>query len=253
MRHLFALFLLLLISACAKPPQQIWTDLPSSDELLQRIEQTTGQVNSLDAAASVALTTAGKFFSSQQFLLLERPERLRTDILTGFGQLILQLTSDGEQLSVFVNTKVPGRFYRGEASPDNLARFTRIPLQPRELVKILLYSPPMIQYQRQEVKPGENNGLLLLLENSDMRQEVLFDAELRVIGCRYYSGNNLFLQVDYQRLDEEKQFPRTIRVELPEQQSRATVKFSDLKLNLEIPADKFHLQPPDGIPVEPLP
>jgi len=34
--------------------------------------------------------------------LLQKPNRLRADVLTGFGQLILQMTSDGEILSVFL-------------------------------------------------------------------------------------------------------------------------------------------------------
>lgn len=252
MKRFLALLLLLFLAGCAKPPKPVWTELPSSDEVLRQFFETTGQVSSLDGAASVGLTVDGRYFSSQQFLLVEKPDRLRADVLTGFGQLILQLTTNGQELSVFTNTTVPGHFYRGPATAENVSRFTRIPLPTKDMVRLLLYDPPLVDYRQAEVS-AEKDQLLLRLENPQLQQELLFDERLRLVGCRYFFGGEMLLEVLYQKLDVEKRFPRTVRLNLIAENTSATLKFSELQTNVKIPPERFQLKKPGNIPVEDLP
>ncbi|NOY13157.1 MAG: DUF4292 domain-containing protein [Deltaproteobacteria bacterium] len=252
MSRLFWLLLLSLLAACARPPQPVWTELPSAETLLQHLAVTTGQVRSLDAVATVSLNVKGKVFSSQQFLLVEKPDHLRADVLTGFGQLILQLTTDGEQLAVFMNAGVPGHFYRGPATAENLARFTHIPLATRDMVRLLLYDPPLIDFQHSEVTVTDGT-LVLRLTNPERRQELLFNEKLQLIGYRYFSAGQTLLEVAYQRFTEETHFPRTIRINLAAEKTRAVIKFSELQINIEIQPDRFRLKKPAKIPVEAFP
>ncbi len=252
MKRLCAFLLLLGLAACARPSKPVWTELPSREALLQKLASTTGQVNSLDGAATVNLTVKGKYVSSQQFLLLEKPDRLRTDVLTGFGQLVLQLTSDGEELSVFMNTTVPGRFFRGPATTENLARFTRIPLASRDMVRLLLYDPPLINYQQHQVLV-DMDVLVLRLTNPEMQQELMFNDKLQLVGCRYVSDDKILLEVLYEKLAEEASFPKTIRLEMAAEETKAAIKFSELQTNIEIPVERFRLKKPDNISVEALP
>ncbi len=252
MRRLLSLCILLLLAACAKPQKPIWTDLPSADQLLERVAATTGQVASLDTAASVGVTVKGKYLSSQQFLLAEKPDRLRADVLTGFGQLALQLASDGEELSVFLNTTVPGRFFRGAASHDNLARFTRVPLSAQSLIRLLLYDPPLIAYRQASVVEGKG-GLVLKLGADEREQELYFDTQLRLVGCRYLGGGSEQLEVLYQKIAEEDGFPRQIRISLPAEETKLVLKLSELQTNVSIAEERFRLQQPKNTVVEPLP
>lgn len=252
MKLLFWIVSLLLLASCAQPSKPVWTELPSVEMLLQQLHETTGKVRSLDGEATVNLTYKGKFFSSQQFLLLQKAELLRTDVLTGFGQLVLKLTSDGQDLAVFMNTTVPGRFYHGAATPENLARFTRIPLQTKEMVRLLLYDPPLIEYRQTDVLLNKGE-LLLRLFDSELQQDLSFDERLRLIGCRYFLADKLFLEVRYQKFDPVTLFPQTIRLEMPEEEIETSIKFSVLQTNIEIPVERFRLTPPAGIPIEVLP
>ena len=252
MRFFYSLLLLGMLAACAPPPAPVWTELPAADSLLRLLKEHSGQTRSLDAAATVRISVKERFFSSQQFLLVEAPEKLRTDVLTGFGQLVLQLASDGDELAVFMNTTVPARFYRGPASADSLARFTRIPLQPREMVRFILYDPPLIQFDRTAVI-ADSSGLELRLDGPVFKQTLLFDGQLRLIGSRYQNNGRMFLEVLYQNLDPVDGYPHAIRLKMPEQGVKAGFKFSELSTNVAIPAERFRLQPPVDIPVEPLP
>ncbi len=252
MRRFICLSLLLLLAACARPVKPVWTELPGADELLQQVVARSGMVMSLDAAATVDLSVDGKFFSSQQFIMLERPDRLRTDVLTGFGQLILQLTSDGEQLAVYTNTTVPGHFYRGPASDDNLIRFTRIPLAGRDMIRLLLYDPPIIAYRQSEVLEGDGELTLRLL-GSELEQELLFNEKLQLSGCRYFSKDKVLLEVLYQKVESESLFPQVVRIDMAAEKTRVVIKFSDTKLNSRIPVERFRLRQPENVPVEVLP
>jgi outer membrane lipoprotein-sorting protein len=245
------LLLLLLLTACGRPPQPVWTDLPTAAQLLERWQDAQGRYRSLDAEVRVVLTTGGKSLSSQQFLLLERPDRVRVDVVSGFGQPLLQLTSDGEQLAVFLNTSAPGRFFRGPATDENVARFTRLPLATRSLIQLLLYDPPLIEAPLATIRTQEDK-LLLSLENADRRQELWFDQQLRLVACHYLAGEEPLLAVQYQQFADDG-FPRRMALDLVREVTRVTLQFADLRTNLAIAPAKFVLQQPSRLEVEPLP
>jgi outer membrane lipoprotein-sorting protein len=250
MRKLY-LIILLICASCARPPQSVWQQLPSAEQLLARVQATQGHFRSLDAEARVRLDAAGQVHSSQQFLLLERPNRVRSDLLTGFGQLVLQLASDGRELAVFVNTEAPGKFFRGPASDANLARFTRIPLPAESLVQLLLYDPPLVNALQSKVQVQEDQ-LLLMLDGPERRQELWFDDQLQLVASRYFSGDELLLDVRYAKLAEDG-FPREMSINLAREQIRVRLRFSDVRINGIIAEEKFVLRPADGLLVEPLP
>ena len=249
----WVLFLIvLLLSGCLHLPEPVWTEVPTAEQLIAKLAAESGRFSSLDGAASVAITNDDKFFSSQQFLLLEKPNRMRADVLTGFGQLILQMTTDGETLAVFLNTTVPGRFLRGPASYENISRFVKIPLMLEELLALLLYDPPLAvtQHSRVEVTP---KFLKLVLSQKNRHQELLFDRQLRLVGGRYFEAGEKYLSVDYQKFTKDVNFPQKIIIEMPLEKTRIKVKFSELKMNQVIVGTQFNLEKPAKILVEYLP
>lgn len=237
---------------CAPLLEPQWTEIPSAEDLLNRLEQQSGRYTSLDAAASVNFTAREKYYPSQQFLLLERPNRLRADVLTGFGQLVMQLSSDGGNFAVFLNNTVPGRYLYGPANYANISRFTRIPLALEDLLALLLYAPSLIAYTDSHVTVG-SDYLQLVLTNSWQRQELTFDKRLLLSGCRYYSKNGLRLSVIYEQIYGEEQFPRKVKIEAPLDDIRVTLEYSELKLNEPIDPKQFQLEKPANIVAEILP
>lgn len=244
--------LLLLLSACARPPEPLWTDVPTAEELVSILYARAGTNSRLDAAVSVSITTEGRHFSTQQFILAEQPDRVRVDALTGFGQLVMQLASDGDVLSVLLNTTSPPRFYRGSATQENFSRFVRLPLPPQLLVSMLLYDPPMLDYQQAQVrKRGEQ--LELLLVNGTSTQTFFFDGQLQLTGSEYAQHHETLLTVDYSRFAVDDGFPRRIALNLPLDDVQFAMRINELTLNGTIPAERFLLQAPEGIAVEQMP
>jgi outer membrane lipoprotein-sorting protein len=251
MRWLIYLILLGL-TGCLGPSKPVWTEVPTAEELLNRLAVDAGQYFSLDGEAHVSLTTKDKYVSSQQFLSLQQPDFLRVDALTGFGQLIIQVASDGETLSVFLHTTVPGRFFRGPASDENISRFTRMPLAVRDFLPLLLYSPPIIAFQESRVEVS-SKGLTLILHDGVREQQILFNRQLQLTGCRYYRDGKKSLVVEYSHFSGDNKFPYTIKVMVPQQQARVKLEFSELVLNQDIDKARFSLKKPENLLLEPLP
>lgn len=245
-------FLLIGLTGCLRPTEPVWIEIPTAEQLLAKLASESGHYSSLDGAAGVSLTTGDRYFSSQQFLLLQKPDLLRADVLTGFGQLILQMTSDGKNLSVFLNNTVPGRFLSGPASFENISRFIRVPLATEDLLTLLLFDPPLITHQHSRVETA-SKVLTLILSGNDNRQELLFDKQLKMIGCRYFRSGEKYLAVDYQNFSEENGFPYIVKIAIPLEQTQVKVKFSELKVNENINMAQFQLKKPEGILLEKLP
>lgn len=249
--RIWFLLSLLLLAACARPELPPMP-LPEAGDLLQRLAQGRDAYRTLDGEARVAMKIEGKFYSSQQFLLLEKPDRLRADVLTPFGQLILQLAVNNNELSAFNNTKVPGTFYLGDASDDNLARFTRLPLRFSEMMRLFLYDPPLIG--REEVRVSSHQrGALLEIIGRDRRQEIVFDRQLRPVESSYYRHGAVWLKVGYDEFSELDGFPKKIRLELPQGGTSASVRFSQVKTNMPIPAERFVIEQPANATLQRLP
>ncbi len=252
MKRLLSYFIIiLLLSGCVQKVRTVWTDVPSAESLLSHMETLPLERNSLDTEAKVSLTVNGKYYSTQQFILVQKPEQLRSDILTGFGQLIMQVSVNRNELSAFMNDTVPGRFYHGPASPENIARFVRIPLQLKDLISFLLQTPPVIVHNSASVTV-QGDMLLMTLNRDSQKQEIVFDSQLRVCTVRYFLTEDVQLQVDYDRFDSGGDFPHRVKINLPEHKLAVTVAMEEPLLNTAVSEDKFSLTAPEGALIESL-
>lgn len=244
MRLYAALSLLIILAACAGPRLPL-PPAPSVEVLLQQFDDKGQRWQQLDAAAEVGIVRSGKYISTQQFMLLEKPDRFRIDVMTFFGQLAMQLTVDQGELQVFLNSTVPGKYYHGPASDEVLARFTRLPLSSTDLVRLLLYDPPQAEYLTAVVETTAQHYLLRLTAGN-REQQFFFDEHLRLRRCVYLRDDEPLLMVDYDRIDQKDEFPRRVIVEMPAQHTKVSVAFSDIKLNQPAKASRFKLSPPDN-------
>jgi hypothetical protein len=119
------------------------------------------------------------------------------------------------------------------------------------MLRLLLYDPPLISYQQHTVSVVDGQ-LLLRLTADTQEQELLFDQQLRLVGCRYFSQAERFLEVRFEKIDSLEQFPSRIKIELPAEQTTLALDFSDLQLNVDIAAERFRLLQPANLPLEPL-
>ncbi|MCM2263664.1 MAG: DUF4292 domain-containing protein [Desulfuromonadales bacterium] len=239
---------LCLLSGCATlPAPQLKAPVASdfgrtllNEHLSRRTENRT-----LQGIARIRVQTPERTVSGTQVLLVEEPARLRAETLSPFGTPLLLMTANDTEINVLV----PGdnRFYQGRATPENLGRFTRLPLRLADLVSILLFRPPLIDYQSLETFQLSDGGWMAVLEAGQRRQELLFDVGQHLSGVRYFHGGELQLRLAYGDFDATPQlFPHRIELELPQQKTQASLVFKELEVNRQILPEVFALVPPAG-------
>ncbi len=224
----------------------------NSEALLIRLAANQGAFRSLKGLASIRAEIDGRVTSARQVLLMEKPARLRADVLGLFGQPALQVAADGQRLAVHVVQE--GRYLQGAATASNLARFTHMPLGVDDLVRLALYDVPLIPYGESSLHTDERGYLLRLEASRGDRQDLLFDAAGRLYGVEYFRDGELLLKVGYDRFAEQQGgFPKELSLDMPVRRTSLSLVYSDLELNPELAGDRFTLTPPKGVAVERLP
>lgn len=114
--------------------------LPSAADLHEALEARRTAVTSLRALARVRISDPGGTVSSRDAIVVERPDRLRVDVLSALGPAALAFTVDGGRLQVYAAGEKT--LYTGAASPANLSRYAGVGLAPEQIVDLLLGTPP---------------------------------------------------------------------------------------------------------------
>lgn len=237
-----------MLTSCAPArPKLVGEELGQSfvAGLMQEWSELSTHFTSVKGLAKVKVSTPEKSLNGTQVLLAERPDRLRAETLSPFGSPLLLLATDGEQLGVFLPSR--SLFYAGAATPENLSRFVRIPLQLNDLVSVLLYQPPLIDAWNEVGFELEGSGWLVVRSGLSSRQELSFNHNRQLVEMSYYNHDTLLLKINYGNFsDAGARFPRSFAIELPEQKTHASLEFSEPEINAEMKFGIFQLTPPEG-------
>ncbi len=251
MRLLSVLLLLLGLCACAvRPPAPELPPGLDAETLVSALEAYGDRYHTLEAEVRLRLNAGGKKLAATQYLWVSKPAFVRAEVLNpfGFGGPLLLFASDGATLSVFSPGK--GTFYRGEASAQNLMRFTRIPLQVSDLVRLVLYEVPLLPYESSRAGMREGLYQLELLGPGPNRQQFLFDQALTLTEAGYYLDDELQLSVRY---EGQGGFPRSASFSMPLFETKIDMEFLQSKVNEPLSEARFDLTPPAGVQILPIP
>jgi len=76
---------------------------------------------------------------------------------------------------------------------------------------------------------------------------------LILVESDYYVQGKQVLRVIYDKFSDQDNFPRKVKIEVPDEETRVTLKYSELKLNTPIEATQFKLEQPKNSVAELLP
>lgn len=253
MRFAASLLLLFLTACVPRPPVPVVAPPASAESLLETLAQNAKAFQSLQGLAKVRLNAGGRSLSGTQVLFVEKPDRFRAETLSPFGQPVLLMATDGRDMDVMIPSE--GTFYRGEASLENVQRFTRLPLQLTDLVHLLLYQVPVIGHGERTLEATEEGDYrLTLFGKGGSIQELRFDGALRLVESSFLSDDVLHLRVAYDRFTGDLHaFPREILLTMPELDAEGFLVFSELRTNVAIPSERFTLTPAKGMEILPIP
>jgi len=249
------LVLLLALGGCrtfgAGPPAQP-ADAARSAALVDGLAVLGASRSGLRAGARVSIEGQRRAAFARQLMLLERPARLRLEVMGVLGQRVAVLATDGVRYDLY-RAETPG-LESGEVHPGILFEVAGLALTPEEAVRLALGAP---------LEPGEAGGAAAggsVLAGGVVRVELRGapDALRRTLDfgpggeLRRYAvhGPDGALVLDARYGDYKDvggtPFAHAIELELPAADSRAEIHFQWVELNPVLGDELFRLAPRAG-------
>jgi hypothetical protein len=135
----------LLVAGCAarstpRPADRAVGLLPEAPQILAALAERRAALHSVRAMARLSYTAPDESRRAKQLVVVERPDRLRFEILSPFGALFVLTAADG---SLAAWARDESTVYRGTASAENLQRYAQVDLPVATAVDLLLGTPPL--------------------------------------------------------------------------------------------------------------
>jgi len=260
-----AFLLVVGVSACTpRPSSREPTIRPAADispeGILAVFDQRWQLAESLRAVARVTVTSAQGRYSTRQTFLWRRPALLRLDTLSLFGQPVMSLVADAVQASIYYPAE--GAFFQGPASVGTLARVVGLPLDVEEVAPLLMgYIRPVSAQQGSAIYLQSDESMLLLRfldGGGGLIQDAWVDPDQllprRVL--RYTQPGIATVDIAYRDirlLTETFPAPHVLAIWLPLAETEVRIQFLTVDLNPVLSPAVFHLSPPAGMLIRPLP
>jgi outer membrane lipoprotein-sorting protein len=220
----------------------------SAVELLTKLDARANSLRSFRALADMHYVSATDKLGIREVVVVERPDRLRIEMMSTFG-VALQIATDGKTVRAF--HRGDRVYYRGAATTENLARFTRLDLDLAEIADLLVGLPPArpdahsgsLAYDRKlgewrvsSTGPG-GGGVELWFDAGDLNlaRALANDSD----GRRRYEANF----GSYTTIDGVS-VPALVRFEVPEQGAKIELRYSKISVNPALEASLFVFDAP---------
>lgn len=270
MRFASASMALLLAGCPARAcPTQPFTDATA---LLTSLEDMRRPARVLRAEATVDQRSGEGRVRGTVLMFVEREDRVRFDAMTQFGPAAI-LTSDGEQFAL--TDLRANEFYVGPTCEANIERLLGLRFSGPEVTRLLLGESPRIEASSQEVRCADGHYHVTLTAADGRRQELELEVReadvaatpeeqrLRLRRSEVFAPDGArewrVTYDDYRFVADPGDaagrgvvMPFTVRFEDPRRGADTRVRFTDVDLNVEVPADAFTQEPRPGLTVRPV-
>src|SRR6266852_4069958 len=252
------------------------------EELLDAYNLMARSTRTLNATVELKPTAGSKYsgvideyHEVKAFLLAARPAEIRViGQAPVIGTMVFDMASDGDTYRVSIPSKK--EFLVGPVAVERASSKPIENLRPQHLLDALLW--PEIR-KEESVTLREFNDenaryyILTVLRGGyqvEVLREIWFDrADLLVVRMQTFGPKGLLLSdvhlSDWQPVDSAAghsapatssngtaSFPRAIRIERPHDDYKLDLQVTKVRMNEEIPADRFKLEQPPGSELAPV-
>jgi len=243
--------LALLLSAC--PVHHIefgpQGEAKNPAELLKRVALSESTVVGLKGDAKLNVDSPQGKGSVTLFVAVQHPAYLHIEQLDFFGRPQGVLVTDGETFGLYDSQS--GQYFKGPASPPNLARFLPVVLPPRELAALLLGRVARVPAEDGEMSMDDKKGVYVLtLKNGPVTQRLEIEppsyrvVKSTVTGVRAYDVEMGDI-ADYGAVT----LPKRIVLDAPSAKTRVELVYKDVSVNEPPDMTLFDMEPPEDVPV----
>jgi hypothetical protein len=250
----------LVLALCAGcPPPCPTLPHPSSASLLSAYTHLRRPASAIRAEARVEQWGEHGRIRGTVMMFVERPDHVRFDAMTQFGPAAI-LTSDGRRFAL--TDLRENRYLEGPTCPSNIARLLGIPMSGADVTLFLLGDSPRIGEPTDALDCESGHYLVEIAGDDGRRQELEYDVRdydrerppeeqrLRLVRSEVFAANGdtewRATYEDYRVIADPGSdegfgvaMPFRIRFEHPGRNADTTVRFEEIDLNVDVPAEAF--------------
>jgi hypothetical protein len=250
-RRRAAVVALALAAGCARvPPPDLSRD-PA--RLLEQVRAAQDGATACRGSARLSVSSSDPSGSLDAWVAAERGGRVRVDVFDFFGNPAALLVASGGRFAFYDARE--GVLYRGDDTPENLARLVPVPIGAKDLASVICGSAPIIDGRAVSTEAGD--GVLLLEIAGESGRQVLAVGEGGAVERASFlpgahRGKPWKVAFSAFRRTAGQRFPGD--VELRGGGAEVSLLWKDdLEVNLPPEASLFELAPPRGARVVDLP
>ena len=241
---------LLLLTGCAarpapRPAEVAIGALPAAPRILAAVAERREAVRGLRAMARLSYSAPDESRRVKQLVIVERPDRLRFEVLSPFGALFVLTAADG---ALAAWTRDESTVYRGTASADNLQRYAQVDLPVGTAVDLLLGTPPLAA-NSDSVVSADDGAVELWQEIGPAVQVAWFTPALELLRYEQRDGDGRVLlrtTFDQYATIDGVRVATQLGIELPPASRRIDITFSETEVNPVLTDAVFALETPAG-------
>ncbi len=238
---------------CGCPPHRVdfgpSGEPRTAEELLKRIEAGEHAVTSVKGDAKLKITSPQTNATLTLFAAVAEPSNVHLEALDFFGKPQGVLVSDGTAFSLYDGQA--GKFFRGPATAQNVARFVPIALHPAELAALLLGRSPRIAHDKLELRfdPAEG-AFFLTLTAGPVAQTLTVKPPVYRVARSTITGLSTY-DTDFENFEDVAgaTYPRRVVLTSAAAQVRVELNYKDVAVNEASDPTMFQQDPPANVPV----
>jgi hypothetical protein len=241
----------LLLLGCPRPHLEFGDDgeARSPEELLRRVAQAEAQVVALKGDGKLYVDSPQGKGSVGIFVAVAHPAYIHIEQLDFFNRPQGVLVTDGKDFGLYDAKEA--KYYRGPASPANLARFLPLVLPPAELASLMLGRAPRLPPETSTLAVDERLGVYVLTLTRGPVTQVLHVrppsnrvVKSTVAGLRAYD-------VEFSDIAAygAVTLPRRIQLVAPSAKTTVELTWKDVTVNEPPDLTLFDLSAPEDVPV----
>jgi outer membrane lipoprotein-sorting protein len=227
-------------------PSEAPKTLPAAHELEAHLQERRQTLHSMRALARLRYRDPHDSNTSREAIVVARPDRLRVEVLSFFGAMFVLAADDGEMTAY---SRREHTVYQGAASPENMWHYARIGMPVRDLVDIVLGTPPASNTVSATVSYDPARGAVRLTRNLDEGTlAVWFEGSIPIAAEHADPWGEILWQAGFSDHEDEDGVPVATRIhlEVPAWDRSVDIQLTDIDVNPVLDDTVFELPTPPG-------
>ena len=212
------------------------------DERLSKLETFQGK-------GKLKISNSEKSDSATGVIVIKKPDSIRLESFSVFGQAVLFLASKYDSFSVFIPKE--NNYYTGQNTLENVKKVLPIDTLIEDFCYYLLGEFRRKESDNVVVKFLEDSKIYKIYFYGDENKVVYFDPKSHVIKkCIVFdSKEEVKSSIAYSKYEDVDgiMFPMHVSIKFPHLDAKIEVDYDEVALNEDVKSSLFVLNPPDDV------